>query len=63
MAPRGWARQRTASDHVAAHAWDVLGAQRAAWVAHREQRLLATVPEPPLRAASLQEAAVLLDEL
>jgi len=41
----------------------VVGAQRAAWVAHREQRLLATVPEPPLRAASLQEAAVLLDEL
>jgi 2-haloacid dehalogenase len=46
---------------VAAHAWDVLGAMRAgwrtAWVAHREGRLLATVPEPTIRAASLAEAA------
>ena len=46
---------------VAAHAWDILGALRAgwgaAWVAHREQHLLATVPEPTLTAASLQDAA------
>jgi 2-haloacid dehalogenase len=46
---------------VAAHAWDVLGAQRAgwraAWVAHRERHLLSTVPEPLVRAASLEEAA------
>ena len=46
---------------VAAHAWDILGALRAgwggAWVAHREQHLLATVPEPALIAASLQDAA------
>ncbi len=52
---------------VAAHAWDVLGAQRAGWravwVAHREHHLLATVPVPTLRAASLQEAARLLNDL
>ena len=46
---------------VAAHGWDILGALRAgwgaAWVAHREQHLLATVPEPTLIAASLQDAA------
>lgn len=46
---------------VAAHAWDILGALRAgwgaAWVAHREQHLLATVPEPTLIALSLQDAA------
>ncbi len=52
---------------VAAHAWDVLGAMRAgwqtAWVGHREQQLLATVPEPTVRAPTLREAVRLLDEL
>jgi len=52
---------------IAAHAWDVLGAQRAgwraAWVAHREQHLLSTVPEPTLRATSLEQAADLLAAL
>lgn len=52
---------------VAAHAWDVLGALRAgwqaAWVGHREGQLLATVPEPTVRAATLREIACLLDEL
>jgi len=52
---------------VAAHAWDVLGALRAgwqaAWVGHREGQLLATVPEPTLRAATLRQTARLLDEL
>ena len=52
---------------VTAHAWDVLGARRAdwaaAWVAHREQYLLSTVPEPSLRAASLAEAAHALSAL
>lgn len=46
---------------VAPHAWDVLGAMRAgwdaAWVAHREHHLLATVPEPLIRAPSLADAA------
>jgi 2-haloacid dehalogenase len=46
---------------VAAHAWDVLGAMRAgwnaAWVAHRERHLLATVPQPAVTAASLLDAA------
>ena len=46
---------------VAAHAWDVLGAMRAgwsaAWVAHREHHLLATVPPPAVAAASLIDAA------
>ena len=52
---------------VAAHAWDVLGALRAgwgaAWVAHREQHLLATVPEPTLRGATLAQTAGLLAQL
>ncbi len=52
---------------VAAHAWDILGALRAgwraAWVAHREQHLLTTVPEPTLRAATLAQAARLLAQL
>lgn len=52
---------------VAAHAWDILGALRAgwgaAWVAHREQYLLATVPEPTLRAATLTQTARLLAQL
>ena len=52
---------------VAAHAWDVLGALRAgwgaAWVAHREQHLLATVPEPTLRGATLAQTANLLAQL
>lgn len=52
---------------VAAHAWDILGALRAgwgaAWVAHREQHLLATVPEPTLRAATLAQTARLLAQL
>ena len=49
---------------VAAHAWDILRASRAgwsaAWVAHREQHLLSTVPEPTMRAADLAQAARLL---
>ena len=52
---------------VAAHAWDVLGALRAgwgaAWVAHRERHLLATVPEPTVRAATLERVAQLLAQL
>lgn len=52
---------------VAAHAWDVLGALHAgwgaAWVAHREQHLLATVPEPTLRAPTLAQMARLLGQL
>lgn len=52
---------------VAAHAWDVLGALRAgwgaAWVGHREQHLLATVPEPTLRGATLAEVGRLLAQL
>ena len=52
---------------VAAHAWDILGALharwRAAWVAHREQHLLTTVPEPTLRAATLAQTAGLLAQL
>lgn len=52
---------------VAAHAWDILGAQRAgwgaAWVAHREQHLLSTVPEPTLCGADLTQAARLLVQL
>jgi 2-haloacid dehalogenase len=46
---------------VAAHAWDVLGAVRAgwsaAWIAHREHHLLATVPAPAIMAESLTDAA------
>ena len=52
---------------VAAHAWDILGALRAgwaaAWVGHREQHLLSTVPEPTLRAATLAQTARLLAQL
>lgn len=52
---------------VAAHAWDVLGAMRAgfstAWVAHREHHLLATVPEPAVRGATLVETARQLAQL
>lgn len=52
---------------VAAHAWDITGALRAgwraAWVAQREHHLLATVPEPTLRGASLLQTAQLLAEL
>lgn len=52
---------------VAAHAWDILGALRAgwgaAWVAHREQHLLTTVPAPTLRAATLAQTARLLAQL
>lgn len=52
---------------VAAHAWDILGALHAgwgaAWVAHREQHLLTTVPEPTLRGATLTQTAGLLAQL
>lgn len=52
---------------VAAHAWDVLGAMRAgwqaAWVGHREGRLLSTVPEPLVSAPSLTDAARALANL
>lgn len=52
---------------VAAHAWDVLGAQRAgwgaAWVAQRERHLLATVPQPTLRGDTLAEVGRLLAQL
>ena len=52
---------------VAAHAWDVLGAMRAgfdaAWVGYREHLLLATVPEPPIKAPTLAEASRRLAEL
>lgn len=52
---------------VAAHAWDILGALRAgwgaAWVAHREQHLLSTVPEPVVCGADLAQAARLLVQL
>lgn len=52
---------------VAAHAWDIMGALRAgwraAWVAHREHHLLATVPEPMLRAATLAQTARHLAQL
>lgn len=52
---------------VAAHAWDILGALRAgwgaAWVAHREQHLLSTVPEPAVCGADLAQAARLLVQL
>ncbi len=52
---------------VAAHAWDVLGALRAgwraAWVAHREHHLLATVPEPTLCGTTLTQTAHLLARL
>jgi 2-haloacid dehalogenase len=46
---------------VAAHWWDVGGAKRAglrtAWVGEDEARLLATVPEPDIRAPDLLAAA------
>jgi 2-haloacid dehalogenase len=52
---------------VAAHGWDVMGAGRAgmrtAWVARKEQRLAETVPEPDVRAESLEQAAERLAEL
>jgi 2-haloacid dehalogenase len=46
---------------VAGHWWDVVGAKRAglrtAWIARDEGVLLATAPEPDVRAADLREAA------
>ena len=46
---------------VAAHGWDVTGAKRAGlatcWIARGEQHLMATVPDPDLRATSLLDAA------
>ncbi|MDQ6806057.1 MAG: haloacid dehalogenase type II [Actinomycetota bacterium] len=53
---------------VAAHGWDLMGAARVglrtAWVAHLEQRLPATIPEPDLRADDLAGAArAIVDQL
>jgi 2-haloacid dehalogenase len=46
---------------VAGHWWDVAGAKRAgmrtAWIARDEGALIATTPEPDVRAADLREAA------
>lgn len=46
---------------VAAHGWDLMGAgrvgMRTAWVARAEQRLIATVPDPDVRAPDLVGAA------
>ena len=46
---------------VAGHWWDVAGAKaaglRTVWIAHDERVLLATTPEPDIRAADLAEAA------
>jgi 2-haloacid dehalogenase len=46
---------------VAGHWWDIAGAKRAgmrtAWIARDEGALIATAPEPDVRAADLREAA------
>lgn len=46
---------------VAAHGWDVTGAKRAGlatcWVARGERHLMATVPQPDVRATDLLDAA------
>jgi len=52
---------------VSAHAWDLMGAarvgMRTAWVSQRERLLLETVPEPDVRAESLEQAAAGISRL
>jgi 2-haloacid dehalogenase len=49
---------------VAAHGWDLMGAlrvgMRTAWIARKEDRLSAVIPNPDIEAADLAEAAALI---
>lgn len=51
---------------VAAHWWDIVGAKQAgmrtAWVAHKEEVLLGTVPAPDVRGQTLHEVAAAIAE-